>query len=423
MSGEANGGRANGTPREKPVIGYLTRVKIENIRSIASLAWDVTPGPGWNVVLGDNGSGKSTFLRAVAYIMLPHDQSAALRIDPTIWLREDEDYGELYVRSQVSSDTVAPFAAHASLTLRGPASSWEVERVPALDEVITCGFGPFRRFTGRDPEYDQQLDAFPRVARVASLFDERFTFSETLAWLRQHVFKELVENDDASKDLLHSLQSFINGESLLPNGVRLDRILPDTPMFVDASGFEVRLRDLSDGYRSMLSLVLTLVRHLVAHYGADHVFDRATKAVIAPGIVLIDEIEAHLHPTWQRQIGFLLRKHFPNIQFVVTTHSPVICEAATADTDTVYRLPRPGTDERFHKVTGAELDILLYGNLAEAYETEAIGLVGRSEKAQALLDRLGALNRKEIDVGLADGERKEQRRLRDIFPAALERRT
>ncbi len=73
-------------------------------------------------------------------------------------------------------------------------------------------------------------------------------------------------------------------------------------------------------------------------------------------------------------------------------------------------------------VTGAELDILRYGNLAEAYETEAIGLFGRSEEAQALLDRLGVLNRKEIDLGLTDEERKEQRRLQEIFPAALERR-
>ncbi len=59
-------GKTNGAPRVEPVVGYLERVEIENIRSIAKLTWEVTPGPGWNVVLGDNGSGKSTFLRAVA---------------------------------------------------------------------------------------------------------------------------------------------------------------------------------------------------------------------------------------------------------------------------------------------------------------------------------------------------------------------
>ncbi len=128
-------------------------------------------------------------------------------------------------------------------------------------------------------------------------------------------------------------------------------------------------------------------------------------------------MDAHLHPSWQRRIGVFLRKCFPNIQFVVTTHSPLICQAATADTDTIYRLPRPGTDEEAHRVTGTDLGRLLYGDLADAYGTEAMGNVGRSDKAYALLDRLGLLNRKEIDVGLDDEERKEQRWLRRIFGA------
>ena len=46
------------------------------------------------------------------------------------------------------------------------------------------------------------------------------------------------------------------------------------------------------------------------------------------GVILIDEIDAHLHPAWQKRIGFWLKAHFPNIQFIVTTHSPFICQAA-----------------------------------------------------------------------------------------------
>jgi hypothetical protein len=167
----------------------------------------------------------------------------------------------------------------------------------------------------------------------------------------------------------------------------------------------------------LLSLTFELIRHLAVHYGADHVFDATSTAVIAPGIVLIDEVDAHLHPTWQRQIGVFLRKHFPAIQFIVTTHSPIICQAATAPTDTIFRLPRPGTDEVGHMVTGPELGRLLYGDLADAYATDAMGHIGRSETADALLDELAVLNRKEIDAGLTDDEEKEQRRLRRIFGA------
>jgi predicted ATPase len=46
------------------------------------------------------------------------------------------------------------------------------------------------------------------------------------------------------------------------------------------------------------------------------------------GVELIDEVDAHLHPEWQREVGFWLKRHFPKIQFLVTTHSPSICQAA-----------------------------------------------------------------------------------------------
>ena len=46
------------------------------------------------------------------------------------------------------------------------------------------------------------------------------------------------------------------------------------------------------------------------------------------GVVLIDEVDVHLHVSWQRSIGFWLKKHFPNVQFIVTTHSPFVCQAA-----------------------------------------------------------------------------------------------
>jgi AAA domain, putative AbiEii toxin, Type IV TA system len=243
---------------------------------------------------------------------------------------------------------------------------------------------------------------------------ERFTLAESLAWLKLLRFKEL-EGHAPSNALLSALRIFINQGGFLPNGARLGNVTSDNVLFADGNGAEVPLEDMSDGYRSILSLTFELIRQLGAHYGAHRVFNPSATAVIAPGIVLIDEVDAHLHPSWQRQIGVFLRRCFPSIQFIVTTHSPIICQAATADTDTVYRLPRPGTDEEGHRVTGAELGRLLYGDLADAYATDAMGHIGRSEAAYALLDQLAGLNRKEIDAGLTGDEEKEQRRLRRIF--------
>ena len=83
------------------------------------------------------------------------------------------------------------------------------------------------------------------------------------------------------------------------------------------------------------------------------------------GVVLVDEIDAHLHPEWQREIGFWLKQHLPNIQFLVTTHSPLICQAA--DTHGLFVLPEPGSsdlprrlsDEDYSKVIASRPDTIL----------------------------------------------------------------
>ena len=96
-----------------------------------------------------------------------------------------------------------------------------------------------------------------------------------------------------------------------------------------------------------------------------------------PGVVLVDEIDAHLHPTWQLRIGENLLRYFPKVQFIVTTHSPLICHAA--EKGSVWRLPVPGDDSSFTgRVRGKELKRLIYGDILEAYDTELFGIVGNA---------------------------------------------
>ncbi len=405
-------GGANGAPRLEPLVAYLDIVEIENVKSIASLRWEVKPEPGWNVVLGENGAGKTTFLKAIVMVLLADNQKW-LRLNLDRWLRSGASAGRIAADVRVAQaviQLVFQMRADERGTFNGAAHH---SMVPA---IFFAALGPFRRFTGRDSEYDEQFEPLPRLARVISLFDERFTLGATMTWLKQLQFKRL-EGDGPSEALLDNIQSSVNREGFLPNEVRLKRITSEAVIFADAADFEIPIEELSDGYRSILSLTFTLIRQLVVHYGPEQVFDPVTKAVKAPGIVLIDEADIHLHPSWQRRIGLTLRDQFPAIQFIVTTHSPIICQAATAPTNTVFRLPRPGVDEEGRMVTGAELGRLLYGDLADAYATDAMGHIGRSETAYALLDQLALLNRKEIDAGLTDDEEKEQRRLRRIFGA------
>jgi hypothetical protein len=138
--------------------------------------------------------------------------------------------------------------------------------------------------------------------------------------------------------------------------------------------------------------------------------------VIAPGVVLIDEVDAHLHPTWQRQIGKSLRTLFPRIQFIVTTHSALVCQGAADGFGSIFRLPQPGVeDDDGQMLEGVELNRILYGDVLDAYGTAAFGSVQRSAEGQKKYDRLAELNVKEMHVGLSAEEKAEQKELRAIF--------
>ena len=89
-------------------------------------------------------------------------------------------------------------------------------------------------------------------------------------------------------------------------------------MTVKKQDRELNVNQLSDGEKCLLAMVGDLARRLaIANPGLDD-------PLLGDGIVLIDEIELHLHPRWQRDIIPALKKTFPNCQFIVTTHSPQV---------------------------------------------------------------------------------------------------
>lgn len=282
-----------------------------------------------------------------------------------------------------------------------------------------AAYGPFRRLTGGDVEFERLSRRLPKLARFLSIFDERVALTDCLEWLQDLKFKQLEEREKkppAEDDFLDQVTRFINQPDFLPFQARLVEVSSKRVVFRDGNEKEVRLEELSDGYRSILSLTFELIRQLSVVYGEGAVFDADDPGkVVCEGVVLIDEIDVHLHPTWQRRIGLWFREHFPNMQFLVTTHSPLICQAA--DVGTVFRLPRPGADEEGGMVEGTELQRLIYGNVLDAYGTEVFGPdVTRSERSKAMSSRLAELNVKEIRAGLTRAEKRERDQLRAAMP-------
>ncbi len=381
---------------------YLRKIYIQNARSLENLEWTLPEGegPGWHVILGDNGAGKTTFLRATAMGLL-NETPVGFRPQPSTWLTAKRDKGLIVVEGD-NARSEHQFERNG--TLRGSGS------IPGF----SASYGPFRRFTGGDRDLESSYASTPQLARHLSLFVESVALTEALSWMKDLKFKQFEGKPEGS--LLAPILDFINQPGFLPHDARVADVTSDGVLFIDGNGLEVSVENLSDGYRSILSMTFDLIRHMALHFGVDGLFSSDHTRILRAGVVLIDEVDAHLHPTWQRTIGQWFRTRFPAVQFIVSTHSPLICQAA--EVGSVFRLPAPGVpDDRGEMVTGLALQRLVYGNVLEAYGTGVFGKdVTRSESGKQKLVQLAELNVKELFRLLTEEEKAQQDDLRAMLP-------
>jgi hypothetical protein len=218
------------------------------------------------------------------------------------------------------------------------------------------------------------------------------TLINALDWLKGLRFREL-EGDGGAGELLKRVLGLVN-DGLLPDGVTIQKVSSQGIFARRASGEEQLLQEFAAGYATVASLVLDLVRHLHGCFGAE-LFEGSWAGTVCdlPGVVLIDEVEAHLHVSWQRRLGPWLCKHFPAIQFIVTTHSPFVCQAASPRG--IIRLPSPGTDERLRHVSEGAYKAIVHGDINDAVMSELFGLDhAHSDETEEIYDELGALESK-----------------------------
>ncbi|MEI7870321.1 MAG: AAA family ATPase [Candidatus Methylumidiphilus sp.] len=412
---------------------YIQSIEISNLKSFASLKLaldEKTHKKGWHVILGSNGSGKSSLIRAVALALIGIPEVFGARPDISRWIRYGQQHAMLQV--EVIGDSIYDYGTRnislqtdkiilIKIKIQNALFSFDIDRehIDALwknegHAWFSAGFGPFRRFTGGNSDFHRLYSSHPRLARHLSVFGEDVALTEALTWLRDLRFKQL--ESKGQNNLLDKIKDFINQEGFLPFGAKLMEVNSEQVVFRDGAGVDIPVLELSDGYRSVLSLTFELIRQMAACFPKHKLFDKTGTKIIIPGVVLIDEVDVHLHPNWQRAIGPWLCRLFPEVQFIVTTHSPFVCQEATS----IWRLPDPGTDDEFKRVTGEELTRLKYGDATLALETHAFGLEqNRSDKANELLDELAALNLKASSGQLNDQEANRHKELKTLLQPVL----
>lgn len=419
---------------------YINKLTIKNIRSISIFEMTFANPAGWHVIIGDNGAGKSTIVRAISLGIIGPNDSKALRLNLNDWMRRDaNEVGSVHLsvlksghdsKAGQSRPRTKPF--DATLTLKRKENNGYVlegnKGAPFLNiwsnayGWFSCAFGPFRRFTGGEKEWMKVYYSDPRAAAHLSVFGEDVALTEAIDWLKNLHIKTLekVNNssamDDDNETILESLRSFLNEGGLLPHGAKLDSISSEGVFFIDGNGSRVDVTQMSDGYRSILSLTFELIRQMVRAYGADAVFSNFSTGnyqVDLPGVVLIDEIDAHLHPSWQAKIGGWFTSVFPKLQFIVTTHSPLICRAS--EKGSIWRLKAPGSEQKSGEVAGTDKERLLYGDLLDAYGTELFGRnITQSYSGQEKTEELARLNMKSFKEKLSKTEQVKLEELKTI---------
>jgi energy-coupling factor transporter ATP-binding protein EcfA2 len=393
---------------------YIQKVHIENIKSISQFDMEFKKPAGWHVLIGDNGSGKSSIIRSIALALAGPEESLGLRADWSEWLNRNKETGTISIEVTGNNNdkrkgrgrTPDKVVVTNQLDFKRTNGNVTMKARPLAKGMedpkkynwgnykgwFSVSYGPYRRFGGGNRDWEKVYYAQPKLGAHLSAFGEDVALTEALEWLVKLNY-QLLESKESGL-ILDKIIRFINTPGFLPHNTHLESISSDGVIFKDGHGLSLSVNQLSDGFRSILSLTFELIRQLARVYGDKEVFTQNkdnSLSINLPGIVMIDEIDAHLHPSWQTRIGQWFTRYFPNMQFIVTTHSPLICRAA--EKGTIWRLAAPGTNLHSGEISGLEKQKLIFGNILDAYGTEVFGRSPvRSQKSDEKLQKLGKLN-------------------------------
>ncbi len=307
---------------------YIESLHVKNIGPFDEL--NVVFNPGMNVIVGANGIGKTSLLRCITYCLTSYNmENIRMRKDALLKINciqglEKYTYGadhlvnkdQNYRSIDINDWSITPENGYKPIYIHQNNKRYNLLAIGAYRYFSYHQIGGMTReasFTQRRKEY---LQNNPRYL-------ESIEMPSVKQWMINRYFQ--IEKDWAcverkNWDAIISQLNIVAPRNSFFKFVRIERDLE--PIF-SLNGKECYLEELSSGFKSILSIIFMIVDWIEGVNEKD-----ASFIELAEGTVLIDEIDAHLHPSWQATILDSLRKLFPNLQFIVTTHSPNVIMSA-----------------------------------------------------------------------------------------------
>ena len=311
----------------------LKSVEIENYRAIDKLRLPLDPA--LTVLHGNNAHGKTSILSAIA-VGLGSIPTLLPDVSGIGFLQTDRRQGRSLQVKLTTTDgiiwrrTRGPQVEHATLRELKEAMekivSADREGISPLDLPIVAFYSTDRAVNQPRPQTGFKTE-FPRSAALEGALSARTDFKDFFTWFYARENEELrVQRQQRNFDyrlpaldaVRRAIRSMVSGVSEPRTKLSPLRLVVSMKSRPRGRPKELSLDQLSGGYRIMLALTADLARRMAQ--GNPHLDDQLT----SEAIVLIDEIELHLHPLWQQQVLLDLSRTFPNTQFIVSTHSPQV---------------------------------------------------------------------------------------------------
>ena len=332
---------------------HISRLELEGIGRFQSLSLDFNERA--NVLVGENGTGKSTLLRAIVGACSSHDQSSHFEISQL--LSPDRDDGSicLWIDGQ-------PY--QTGIKRRGPAievlppnlTPIESKQIPVFAFPATRGARIAARsldhyFASPSPESGDILPVLhnridDRIADVKRWIVDEFgsgmtekgqKYSERLAeflGILEDILGgarlDIVSFDPAKLEIVGRL-SYARPQELETREEAND--LPGMPLQPRSQDGLMALDQLSDGVFGTLGWLGVVVKRLY------EVYPESNAPCNESFVLIVDELDAHLHPAWQRRLLDVLKRRFPQMQLISSTHSPLV--VGGADAKELFVMSRP----------------------------------------------------------------------------------